>query len=84
MVLINFSCRPLDGGNRYLHNLSNRVLKRIQGDDIVLLHDKQPPDKKLISVWMKAIEEIVDGIEARGMKVIPLSDLIGIPFMTRL
>lgn len=84
MTLVNFSNRPLDGGNRRLHNLSKRVLQRLQDGDIVLLHDRRPSRKHQISIWLKEVEAVVDGIEAREMQVVPLPDLIGIPVMTRL
>jgi len=83
MILVNFSCRPMDGGNRHLNNLATRVLRRVRGDDIVLLHDKRPPDESRIPVWLKEVEAIVDGIEAKGMKIVSLSELIGMPVMRR-
>jgi peptidoglycan/xylan/chitin deacetylase (PgdA/CDA1 family) len=83
LTLVNFSNRPLDGGNRRLGNLSHRVLKRIQDGDIVLLHDTRPPGKEQIAIWLKEVAAVVDGIEARGMRVVPLSDLIGMPIMKR-
>ncbi len=84
MALVNFSNRPMDGGNRRLHNLSKRVLERLQDGDIVLLHDRRPPRKSKISIWLKEVEAVVDGVEARDMQVVPLPDLIGIPVMARL
>jgi hypothetical protein len=84
MALVNFSNRPMDGGNRRLHNLSKRVLERLQDGDIVLLHDRRPPRKSQISIWLKEVEAVVDGVEARDMQVVPLPDLIGIPVMARL
>jgi peptidoglycan/xylan/chitin deacetylase (PgdA/CDA1 family) len=83
LSLVNFSNRPWDAGNRRIHNLSRRVLKRIQDGDIVLLHDTRPPSKEQIAIWLKEVETVVDGIEARGMRVVPLPDLIGIPVMIR-
>ena len=83
LTLVNFSNRPWDGGNRRLNNLSGRVLQRIQDGDIVLLHDKRPPEEELVAVWLKEVEAVVEGIEKRGMRVVPLSDLIGMPIMKR-
>lgn len=84
LTLVNFSNRPLDGGNRRLHNLSKRVLQQLQDGDIVLLHDRRPPRKNQISTWLTEVEAIVDGVEARDMQVVPLPDLIGVPVMARL
>jgi peptidoglycan/xylan/chitin deacetylase (PgdA/CDA1 family) len=81
MYLVNFSCRPLDGGNRWISNLAKRILKRLRPDDIVLLHDIRPPDESLIPVWINEIENLLTGIESSGLMVLPLSELIGKPVM---
>ena len=82
MYLVNFSCRPLDGGNRRISNIAKRILKRIRSDDIVLLHDSRPPEEGLIPVWLNEIEILLAGIETKGLTVLPLSELIGKPVMT--
>ena len=81
MYLVNFSCRPLDGGNRRISNIAKKVLKRIRPDDIVLLHDNRPPDEGLIPIWLNEIELLLAGIETKGLMVLPLSELIGKPVM---
>ena len=81
MYLVNFSCRSLDGGNRRISNIAKRILKRIRPDDIVLLHDNRPPDEGLIPVWLNEIENLLAGIEAKGLMVLPLSELISKPVM---
>jgi len=81
MYLVNFSCRALDGGNRRISNIAKRILKRIRPDDIVLLHDSRPPDENLIPVWLNEIENLLAGIETKGLMVLPLSELIGKPVM---
>ena len=81
MYLVNFSCRSLDGGNRRLSNIAKRILERIRPDDIVLLHDSRPPEESLIPVWLNEIENLLIGIETKGLMVLPLSELIGKPVM---
>jgi peptidoglycan/xylan/chitin deacetylase (PgdA/CDA1 family) len=82
MYLVNFSCRALDGGNRRISNIAKRILKRIRPDDIVLLHDsRRPPDESLIPVWLNEVENLLAGIETKGLEVLPLSELIGKPVM---
>ena len=81
MYLVNFSCRALDGGNRRISNITKRILERIRPDDIVLLHDSRPPDESLIPVWLNEIENLLAGIETKGLMVLPLSELIGKPVM---
>ena len=81
LVNINFSCRAFDGGNRWITNLSKKILKRIRPDDIILLHDVRPKNKALLSYWLNEIELILSGIEAKGFTVLPLSAIIGRPVM---
>ena len=81
MYLVNFSCRPLDGGNRRINNLARKILKRVRPDDIILLHDVKPPNERLISQWLDEIECLLKGLAAKGFAVLPLSELIGKPVM---
>ena len=81
MYLVNFSCRALDGGNRRISNIAERILRRIRPDDIVLLHDSRPLDENLIPAWLNEIENLLAGIETKGLLALPLSELIGRPVM---
>lgn len=81
MYLVNFSCRPLDGGNRRIKNLAAKILKRVRPDDIILLHDSKPPNEDLIPQWLNEIECLLAGLAAEGFAVLPLSELIGQPVM---
>lgn len=83
LTLVCFSNRPLDWGNRRLDNLAGRVLQRLEDGDIVLLHDKSPPDKGQINLWLQEVEAVVEGIEKRGLRIVPLGDLIGMPIMKK-
>jgi peptidoglycan/xylan/chitin deacetylase (PgdA/CDA1 family) len=83
LTLVNFSNRPFDRGNRRLNSLSRRVLQNLEDDDIILLHDRRPPHKEQIGTWLKEVEAVFAGIEKRGMRVVPLSHLIGMPIMKR-
>ena len=81
LYTVNFSCRAFDGGNRRIRNLSKRILKRVHPDDIILLHDTRPKNDKLFSDWLKEMDQILTGIEAKGLTVLPLSAIIGRPVM---
>jgi peptidoglycan/xylan/chitin deacetylase (PgdA/CDA1 family) len=81
LFLVNFSCRPLDGGNRRVTNLAGKILKRVRPDDIILLHDGKPPTERLIPQWLNEIERLLEGLAARGFAVLPLPELIGKPVM---
>jgi peptidoglycan-N-acetylglucosamine deacetylase len=84
MYVVNFSCRARDGGNRWIKNLSQRILKRVRADDIVLLHDIVPTPPSLLPYWVNEINGIIKGIQDKGMQILPLADIIGRPVMTDL
>jgi peptidoglycan/xylan/chitin deacetylase (PgdA/CDA1 family) len=83
MIAVNFSRRGMDAGNRRLKGLSKRVLKDLGNDHIVVLHDVMPKKHgALKQLWLKEVENVLQGIKDRGFKVLPLSELIGKPIMT--
>jgi peptidoglycan/xylan/chitin deacetylase (PgdA/CDA1 family) len=81
LYAVNFSCRAFDGGNRRIRNLSNKILKRVHPDDIILLHDTMPKNGHLFSCWLKEMDQLLTGIAEKGLKVLPLATLIGRPVM---
>ena len=81
MVNVNFSCRGLDAGNRRLNGLSRRVLKHLRSDHIIALHDVMPKRRAALKLWLNEIDKVLQGIKYRGLKVLPLSELIGRPVM---
>jgi peptidoglycan-N-acetylglucosamine deacetylase len=82
MYNVNFSCRAMDCGNRFIARLSSKILKCIRPDDIIVLHDMQPK-KEQFSYWLNEIETIFSGLEAKGFSVFPLPDLIEKPVSIR-
>ena len=83
MFTVNFSCRARDGGNRWLRHLSQKILRRVRPDDIVLLHDILPRSTSLLPLWVEEIDRILEGIRKKGLVVLPLAELIGKPVMIR-
>jgi len=82
MIAINFSCRGMDAGNRRLKGLSKRVLRHLENDHIIALHDVMPKGHAGLELqWLKEVEKVLQGIKNRGFKVLPLSELIGKPVM---
>jgi peptidoglycan/xylan/chitin deacetylase (PgdA/CDA1 family) len=79
--IVNFSCRALDGGNRWIKNLSKKILKRVQPGDIILLHDGRPPREALIPVWLNEIDHLLSSLAALNLEILPLSEIIGKPVM---
>jgi peptidoglycan/xylan/chitin deacetylase (PgdA/CDA1 family) len=81
MYVVNFSCRAIDFGNRWIKNISRNILNSIRPDDIVMLHDIGQKNERLNLCWLNEIELILLGLKERGLSVLSLSDIIGKPVM---
>lgn len=81
MYIVNFSCRACDGGNRWIKNISRKILKRSRPGDIVVLHDVRPPKQFLFTYWLNEMDLIVSGLKEKGLAVLPLAEIIGKPVM---
>lgn len=81
LQVVNFSCRAFDGGNKRLDGMADRILKRVQADDIVLLHDIMPKGQAYGRIWLQEMEALLNGLQRKGLVVLPLQDLIGGPVM---
>jgi len=77
LFCLTFSCRAFDAGNRHVKNLSFRILKKVKADDIILLHDVSPRRKEDNTLLLSEIEKILQELIKKGLKVVPLTDLIG-------
>ncbi|MDM8537984.1 polysaccharide deacetylase family protein [Desulfobacterales bacterium HSG17] len=84
LFAVNFRWRPGDGGNRWIKNLCQRVLKKIRPDDIIVLHDAVPAKKEQFSYWINQIDLIISGIQKNGFTILPLSELTGKKVMIKL
>lgn len=76
MFCVTFSCRAFDASNRRVKNLGSRILKKVKADDIILLHDVPPRSKEDSVILLSEIEAILAGLTVKGLKVVPLSNLI--------
>jgi peptidoglycan-N-acetylglucosamine deacetylase len=77
LYVVNFSCRGYDLGNRRIAHLAAKLLKRVRGGDILLLHDISPPRTADLKPWLHEVERLLGGLTQKGLTVIPLEDLIG-------
>lgn len=77
LFCVTFSCRARDAGNLRVKNMAVRILKKVKGDDIILLHDKPPRRPEDDPVLWLEFEKIMTGIMDRGLRIVPLSELIG-------
>jgi len=81
---VNFSRRARDMGNRRIPGLSGRILKNLQADDIVLLHDIPPRRGWDVQSWLDEVESILSGAREKGLEIVSLDTLIGQPVMIAL
>lgn len=82
MFCVNFSCRPLDMGNRRVAGLAARVLAKVAPGDIVLLHDVTP-HRGGVDDLLGEFEAVLGGLRQRGVEIVPLARLIGTEVMRR-
>jgi len=83
MFCVNYSLRGFDAGNRRIKKLSARILRKIQPDDIILLHDSPPENETQTLNWLDQINSIVEGIHNKGFEIVPLDILIEKPVMVK-
>lgn len=83
MYAVNFRFRTFDGGNRRLRNLARFTLKRARPDDILVLHDLNPPRDRGINRWLLEVNCIVDGLGKKGLTITSLEKLIDRPVMQK-
>jgi len=76
MFCVTFSCRAFDAGNFHVKKIGSKILKKVKADDIILLHDVPPRRKGDSAVLLREIEWLLAGIFSKGLRIVPLSDLI--------
>jgi peptidoglycan-N-acetylglucosamine deacetylase len=81
MIVVNFSRRARDRGNRKVTGISKRILRWLGPGDILMLHDTRPHNAALIDSWLNEIDRVLSGIRDKGLELIPLSTLIERPVM---
>lgn len=79
MTAVTFSCRAWDRGNRSIAHISRRILNRVQPGDIIMLHDRLPPQGAEPARWLDEVAFILTGLGEKGLVVRPLAELIGRP-----
>lgn len=77
LCCVTFSLRAGDAGNYRVGHIAARILKKVQSDDIIMLHDKPPRQAEDHFVLLGEIEKVLAGIRDKGLCIVPLSKLIG-------
>lgn len=84
MECVCFRFRPSDFGNRRTRDLARRVLSRVKAGDLLLLHDSHLAAGEPLQRWLAEVEALITSLRRRGLEVVALSDLLGVPVMRRL
>jgi peptidoglycan-N-acetylglucosamine deacetylase len=84
LFVVNFNRRAGDFGNRRVHLMAKRIIKRLGPGDIIMLHDVRPPNPALLEEWKDQIELLLAAIQDSGLRIEPLESLIGRPVMKSL
>ena len=84
MTAVTFSCRAWDRGNRSIAHISRRILNRVKPGDIIMLHDRLPPQGAEPARWLYEVALILTGLREKGLVIRPLAELIGRPVDRRL
>lgn len=78
LITVAYSCRAFDRGNRNIHNLADKILRRLRPGDIIMLHDLpiyRSPDS---NEWVKELEHLF-AVLAKNYDVVPLAEIINRP-----
>jgi len=76
MYCVLFSCRAYDAGNLHVKGLSSKILKKVKADDIIMLNDVPTRKKEDSTLLLPEIELVIQGIIAKGLRIVPLAVLI--------
>ena len=78
LLAVNYSCRAMDGGNRNIDNLAEKILQRLRPGDIIMLHDLPPQLKSSISIWQRELDCLFAALQENG-QVVSLEKIIHHP-----
>lgn len=81
LAAATFSRRARDMGNRRVHGMADRILRRLRAGDIVLLHDAPPKGTASLEHWLAEVGRIIGGCAARDLAILPLEQLINRPVL---
>jgi len=80
LLAVNYSCRAMDGGNRNIDNLAEKILERLRPGDIIMLHDLPPQQETLMPIWQKELNRLFAALQANG-QIVSLEKIIRHPVM---
>jgi peptidoglycan/xylan/chitin deacetylase (PgdA/CDA1 family) len=78
LTMVAWSLHSRDTMSSDGHAIAQRVLKRIQPGDIVLMHDGHDLDGRHRRGILAALPLLLQGLKARGLESVTVSELLGI------
>lgn len=81
LIAVTYSCRAFDRGNRNINNLAEKILKRLQSGDIIMLHDLPPNQEELADYWRQELDHLFARLQKKH-NVVSLAEIIQSPVMT--
>jgi peptidoglycan/xylan/chitin deacetylase (PgdA/CDA1 family) len=79
-VTVTWTRRGLDGVSTTPEKIVRRLTAHARGGDILLLHDGiEPKGRTTPAVTVSSIAPVVEGLRSRGLELVRLDDLLGIP-----
>ncbi len=78
LITVTYSCRAFDRGNRNIHRLADKILRRLRPGDIIMLHDLPTCRNAESDEWVKELEQLFVAL-AKDYDVVPLAQLIDRP-----
>lgn len=78
LITVTYSCRAFDRGNRNIHHLADKILRRLRPGDIIMLHDLPTYRKTESDDWVKELEHLF-AVLAKSYNVVPLAEIINRP-----
>lgn len=78
LITVTYSCRAYDRGNRNIHNLADKILRRLRPGDIIMLHDLPIYRSTESNEWIKELEHLF-AVLAKNYHVVPLAEIINRP-----
>jgi peptidoglycan-N-acetylglucosamine deacetylase len=80
LIAVTYSCRAFDRGNRDIHDLAGRILRRLQPGAIVMLHDLPPQQENQTGQWQQELDRFFSVLKETN-QVVPLAEIIQEPVM---
>ncbi len=78
LITVTYSCRAFDRGNRNIHHFADKILRRLQPGDIIMLHDLPTYRKTDSDEWIKELEHLFAAL-AKDYDTVPLAEIIQRP-----